>query len=190
MFHFFYRGRHATMNVPCETSLGKQERSMVRTRGALLLIATTLIACGATLATQARQVADEVIAVERTALDRWGRGDPEGFLSLYADEVTYFDPMQDARIDGRAALRALYGPLAGKFTVDRYEILNPRVQRYGDVAVLTYNLQNYARQPNGTERATSRWNSSVVLRRIDGRWRTIHSHWSFTKPDIRMPGSQ
>jgi uncharacterized protein (TIGR02246 family) len=160
---------------------------MFRTRGAILLIAATLIACAATSFTnQASQGADEVIAVERAALDRWGKGDPEGFLSLYADEVTYFDPMQDARIDGRAALRALYGPLAGKFTVDRYEMLNPRVQRYGDVAVLTYNLQNYARQPDGTERATSRWNSSVVLRRIDGRWRTIHSHWSFTKPDIRQ----
>src|SRR5436309_16130068 len=42
---------------------------------------------------------DEVIAVERAALDRWGRGDPQGFLDTYASEVTYFDPGQDRRVD-------------------------------------------------------------------------------------------
>jgi hypothetical protein len=34
------------------------------------------------------------------------------------------------------------------------------VKRYGDVAVLTYNLQNYARQAHGSERPMNRWNSS------------------------------
>jgi hypothetical protein len=55
--------------------------------------------------------------------------------------------------------------------------------------VLSYNLQNYARQPDGTERPTMRWNSSTVFQRIKGKWRTIHSHWSYTKPDIRRPGA-
>ena len=156
-----------------------------------LLISATLIACGATsLANQMPPGEDEVIALERWALDRWGKGDPGGFLSLYADEITYFDPFQDGRVDGRVTLRTLYEPLAGKFTIERYEMVNPKVQRYGDVAVLTYNLQNYARQPDGTERPTTRWNSTAVFRRIEGQWRTIHSHWSFTKPDVRRPGAQ
>jgi len=163
---------------------------MSRTRGAALLIFATLVACGATsFGNQGQSVADEVVAVERAALDRWGKGDVEGFMTLYADEITYFDPFQDPRVDGLAKIRALYGPLAGKFKVDRYEMLNPKVQRYGDVAVLTYNVQNYARQPDGTERPATRWNSTAVFRRIGGKWRTIHSHWSFTKPDVRMPGS-
>jgi uncharacterized protein (TIGR02246 family) len=152
---------------------------MLRTFAAVLLAA-----CGAaSLANQ--QGDDEVVAVERAALDRWGRGDVNGFLELYADEITYFDPMQARRIDGREALRALYGPFAGKFTVDRYEMLNPRVQRYGDVAVLTYNLQNYTRQADGTERPATSWNSTAVFRRIGGRWRTVHSHWSYTRPELR-----
>jgi len=163
---------------------------MSRTIIGALLLAGTLAAVGATPVISEMQPADEVIAVERAALDRWGKGDVNGFLTLYADEVTYFDPMQERRIDGVPALRTLYGPLAGTFSVDRYEMLNPKVQRSGDVAVLTYNLQNYARQPDGTERPTSRWNSTAVFRRIDGKWRTIHSHWSFTKPDIRRPVTQ
>jgi uncharacterized protein (TIGR02246 family) len=154
-------------------------------------IAAALIAgCASSFGSQVPQPADDVIALERSALDRWGRGDVEGFLSLYADEITYFDPLQDRRVDGLRAMRATYEPFAGKFTVDRYEMLNPKVQRDGDVAVLTYNIQNYARQADGTERPTTRWNVTEVFRRIDGRWRTIHSHFSYTKPDVRPSGSR
>ena len=160
---------------------------MLRTLSATLVISATLIACAAKFASNPTFPDDEVIAAERAALDRWGRGDPGGFLSLYTDEITYFDPFQERRLDGVALLRTLYGPLAGTFSIHRYEMLNPKVQRYGDVAVLTYNLQNYARQPDGTERPATRWNSTAVFRRIDGRWRTLHSHWSFTKPDLRNP---
>jgi uncharacterized protein (TIGR02246 family) len=167
---------------------------MLRKLAAALLISVApaaLVACGATtLANQLQPGADEVIALERSALDRWGKGDVEGFLSLYADEITYFDPTQERRIDGLAAMRAAYEPFAGKFTVDRYEMLNPKVQRHGDVAVLTYIIQNYARQADGTERPATRWNVSEVFRRVDGKWRTIHSHFSYTKPQLRTPSSQ
>lgn len=163
---------------------------MLRTPAALL-ISAALIACGASsFANRVQPGADEVIALERSALDRWGKGDVGGFLSIYADEITYFDPLQDRRVDGLAAIRGVYEPFAGKFTVDRYEMLNPKVQRSGDIAVLTYQIQNYARQADGTERPTTRWNVSEVFRRSDGKWRTIHSHFSYTKPAVRSPGSQ
>ena len=162
---------------------------MLRTLAAVSVPLAAIIACGgASVGSQVRRGADDVIALERSALDRWGKGDVGGFLSLYADEITYFDPLQERRVDGLAAIRAVYEPFAGKFTVDRYEMLNPKVQQYGDVAVLTFNIQNYARQADGTERRTTRWNVTEVFRRIDGRWRTVHSHFSYTKPDVRPPG--
>ena len=164
---------------------------MQRTLTATLLVTAAVITSGAaTFIHRVQPGADEIIALERSALDRWGKGDVEGFLSLYADEITYFDPTQDGRIDGAATMRATYAPFAGKFTVDRYEMLKPKVQRYGDVAVLSYQIQNYARQPDGSERPATRWNVSEVFHRVDGKWRTIHSHFSFTKPDVRIPPSQ
>src|SRR4029453_12416431 len=48
---------------------------------------------------------DTIIALERGALDRWGRGDPQGYLDLYARDVTYFDPMSAKRTDGFDAMR-------------------------------------------------------------------------------------
>ena len=122
---------------------------------------------------------DEVIALERSALDRWGKGDPKGFLEIYAPEITYFDAGVERRLDGHAALVDYLRPITGKVKVSRYEMINPKVQRHGDVKVLTYNLRSEAVQPDGKQ-VTVRWNSSSVYARIGGQWKVIHSHWSLT----------
>lgn len=125
--------------------------------------------------------ADEVISLERAALDRWGKGDPKGFLEIYAPEITYFDPATQRRIDGHAAMADYLRPITGKVKISRYEMIGPKVQRHGDVAVLTYNLRTEGVQPDGKP-STFLWNSSSVYARISREWKVIHSHWSFTAP--------
>ena len=129
----------------------------------------------------------QIIALERAALDRWGRGDPQGYLEIMAPEVTYFDPSTDKRIDGLPALRAMIEPYTGKIKIDRYEMVNPRVQHHGDVALLTFNLLNYRKLPDGTEQVALRWNSTETYARVGGSWRIVHSHWSFVKPELKNP---
>lgn len=123
---------------------------------------------------------ERIIALERAALDRWGRGDPNGYLELYAPDVSYFDPNVDRRVDGLEAMTRLLAPIKGLVKVERFEMIAPLVQRSGNLALLTYNLVSYPRLPNG-EMAPVRWNSTVVYRLAAGRWRIVHSHWSLTK---------
>src|SRR5438067_3718469 len=75
---------------------------------------------------------DDVIARERAALDRWGKGDPQGFLDIYAPEITYFDPGVESRVDGHAAMTDYYRPFTGKIKIRSYEMISPKVQRHGD----------------------------------------------------------
>ena len=124
---------------------------------------------------------DDVIALERAALDRWGKGDPQGFLETYAPEVTYFDPGIARRIDGITAMTDYLRPITGKIKISRYEMIGAKVQRHGDVAVLSYNLRSEAVQPDGKQ-VTVQWNSTSVYARFGRAWKMIHSHWSFTKP--------
>src|SRR5262249_31183798 len=112
---------------------------------------------------------ETIIAIERKALDRWGKGEPQGYLETYSGDVTYFDPFADKRFDGMAAMKELLMPLVGKIKVDSYEMIGHKVQRYGDVAVLSYNLASHAKSPNG-EPMTVRWNSTAVYARIKGEW--------------------
>jgi ketosteroid isomerase-like protein len=124
---------------------------------------------------------DDIIALERAALDRWGAGDPQGFLDTYAPEITYFDIGTEHRLDGHAAMTDYYRPLFGKIRIPRYEMTDSKVQRHGDVAVLTYNLRSEGLQPDGKQ-VTVRWNSTAVYARVGSNWRMIHSHWSLTAP--------
>ena len=120
-------------------------------------------------------VAREIIALESAALDRWGKGDPSGYLEISAPDVVYFDPFTERRVDGLAALTAYYAPIRGKIFMERYELLNPQVQVVGDAAVLTFNFVSH-----GSE-GQMRWNCTEVYRRDAGAWKIIQTHWSFTQ---------
>ena len=117
-----------------------------------------------------------IIALEKAALTRWNNGDPAGYLELCAEGITYFDPGSLARINGYSALKKLYDPLTGKIYSDRFELLTPQVQLQGDTGILTYNLVTYS-----GGKVTSRWNSTEVYSKIEGTWKIVHSHWSYTK---------
>jgi hypothetical protein len=123
------------------------------------------------------ELAAVIIGLERAALDRWGRGDPSGFLELSAPDVVYFDPFLDLRIDGIEALRRHYDGIRGKIHIEHYELLNPHVQTTGGVAVLTFNYVSYGGSENEV-----RWNCTEVYRLDPPGWRIIQTHWSFTNP--------
>ena len=125
-------------------------------------------------------VAEKIIAMERAALDRWGKGNPWGFTEISADEVTYYDPDTERRLDGLEALRKFYAAIEGKISIERYEMINPKVQIHGDTAVLTFNLIDYIPASEGSPREEY-WNSTEVYSRIDGEWKIIHTHWSKPK---------
>jgi uncharacterized protein (TIGR02246 family) len=163
-------------------------------RSAAVLLACSLTASCALVpqaeAVAAQSLLDEIVALERAALDRWITLDPDGYIGLFAPEITYFDPTTDARIDGADAMKARLAPIRkmkAPFKNPRYDMLNPKVQRHGDVALLTFNLVSYATMPDKPESVVARWNSTEVYARIDGKWRIAHSHWSYVKPEVKQP---
>ena len=127
-----------------------------------------------------RTSSDQIVMLERAALDRWGNGDPNRFLELYAPDISYFDPVTTTRIDGHEAMVNYYRPWIGEIHIDRYEMLNPQVVVDGNMALLTYNLVNYIQDAAGFESVGSRWNSTTVYQHRGDAWKALHSHWSYT----------
>ncbi len=122
-----------------------------------------------------KHVAAAIIALERAALDRWGKGDPSGYLEISAPEVVYFDPFLEHRLDGLEALTRYYETLRGKIRIDHDEFINPKVQVCADAAVLTFNLVSYSGETQ------MRWNCTEVFQRHGNRWLIIQTHWSITQ---------
>jgi len=131
-----------------------------------------------------QSVPELILERERKTLDRWDQGDPGGFLAITAPDVTYFDPFQPTRIDGLPALKALYATIRGKIKIEHDEILDPRVQLYGDAAVLSYRFISH-----GSEGAM-RWNCTEVYQCMGGEWSIVHSHWSFAPAPPATPEPQ
>jgi hypothetical protein len=126
------------------------------------------------------RISAEIITIERTALNRWGKGDPWGFTEISADEVTYFDTGTERRADGIEALRQLYLPREGRIKIERYDMLNPKVQVHENTAVLTFNLIDHVLTPEGSTKEVH-WNATEVYCRMDDQWKIIHTHWSHTR---------
>jgi ketosteroid isomerase-like protein len=160
-------------------------RRAIRVSACALAVAVCT-SCGS----EAQEVVPDVIAMERAALDRWGKGDPQGYLDIMADEVTYFDPTQEKRVDGHQAMVKMMASITGKVKVDRFDMVDPKVQRHGATALLTFNLISYRKGADGKEVALSRWNSSELYSQVGGQWRIVHSHWSFITPELKRPISE
>lgn len=122
-----------------------------------------------------QEIADHLVALERAALDRWGRGDPDGYLEINAANVSYFDPYVERRVDGLRDLTDWYEQLRGKIKIDRDEIVDPHVQVIGDAAILTFQFVSF-----GSEGGV-RWNCTEVYQCFADAWRIVHSHWSLAK---------
>ncbi len=123
----------------------------------------------------------ELLSLEDAAMERWRRGDPWGFWELSAPRVSYFDPETDGRVDGTDGLRRLYAAVEGKIHYGVSEYIAPRVQAFGDVAVLSYHYRSADVREDGSVSSGTRWNTTEVFARFDGRWRIVHTHWSYAR---------
>ena len=144
---------------------------------AAMLPLLTLAACDSgTIHTNADE---EIIALERSALDRWAQSDPMGYVDIGTDDVTWFDfeEGEQLRVEGLEALRKYMTPLAEQIPPHTYEIVNPRVQVYGNSAILTFHWKGTL--PDGTP--LPKWKTTSVYHWKDGKWRQVHAHWSLVQ---------
>lgn len=135
------------------------------------------------------KITETILELERSINDRWGQGDVDGALEIYSEDVTYFDPLTEMRLEGRKAVEAYFREFfEGKVDVLRGEYPNPQliIGDSSDLAVLSYNLINIISDGKGGEKPGTPWNSTQVYRLMNGKWRIVHVNWSFTRHPAAM----
>jgi uncharacterized protein (TIGR02246 family) len=138
------------------------------------------------------KISETILSLERSINDRWNKGDVDGALEVYSEDVTYFDPLTERRLNGRKAVEAYFRQFfEGKLNILHNELPNPQVivSDGGDFAVTSYNLLNIVPDGNGGEKSGTTWNSTQVYRLIDSQWRVVHVNWSFTRHPAAMQGA-
>ncbi len=150
---------------------------MRSTLALLALLAPALLACQPRSAGQ-ENTEQAILAQERRALDQWAQGNSLGYLDIHADDVTYFDDIgAHSRVDGIEAMRKYFTSLEGKIPAHKYEVVDPKVQVYGEIGILTLRYHAYATDG----KPLTRWKATSVYHRTGGEWRIVHAHWSIVK---------
>ena len=52
------------------------------------------------------RITETILSLELAINERWNKGDVDGALEMYSEDVTYFDPLTEVRLDGRKAVEA------------------------------------------------------------------------------------
>jgi ketosteroid isomerase-like protein len=123
----------------------------------------------------------ELMGLESAAMERWRKGDPEGFIDLYAPGITYMDSGTPARINGLDAMKAEYKLREGKIHYDVQEFIDPVVRTLDNTAVLTYRFLSTSLTSDGSILQRIPWNCTEVYVKLEGQWRIVHNHWSMIK---------
>ncbi|MEJ6595734.1 nuclear transport factor 2 family protein [Parasphingorhabdus sp.] len=128
------------------------------------------------------KVAAEVMALARAqwAAEIAGKSVSEQTTTL-ADDYTEFSAGTPIRIDGKAMNARLYQaasmdgskPLAS-------DMVNPKVQVYGDTAILTYNFVGMLQTKDGKVEPNNAV-STRVYSLVNGEWMLVHGHFSVVK---------
>jgi uncharacterized protein (TIGR02246 family) len=122
-------------------------------------------------------IAPQIIAREKASFDAWQRKDKAFFADFLADDATYFGTMSPYLEENpKENFLPKFEKATEMVQFNDYRMYNPRVQVYGDTAVLTYNCSVSATiggQPmNYTAKMTS-----VYVKQGD-TWRVVHAHES------------
>lgn len=128
-------------------------------------------------AARAEEVARAVIAREKASTEAWRRKDKNFFATFMADDATYFGAMNPyLETDPKANFLPKFEQMTEMFKMVDFQMYNPRVQVYGDIAILTYNSASTVNMGGRVINYTGKMTS--VYRKQGDTWRVVHAHES------------
>lgn len=99
-----------------------------------------------------------------------------------ADDYTEFNGATPTRIDGRALASRLYAAdMQAEGDLIAAEMANPKVQVYGDTAILTYNFLGKAKTAEKTVENFFAKSTRVYVKQGSG-WKLVHANFAALTP--------
>ena len=150
----------------------------MRHLSSLLVAALILCAAPALAETASPQVADEIIGIVRA---EWAAGRQKNVAEAgknIADEYTELNAEAATRLEGKALTNRL-AEASNKESGARIadEMLNPKVQLYGDTAILSYNFFGLTQDKDGKV-TPGRAKSTRIYVKQGWKWMLVHANFA------------
>ena len=140
------------------------------------VVALLLLAVNSTSAEPSEQaIAAQIIAREKSSVEAWRRKDKAFYADLFTEDATFFSAESPyLETDPKENFLPKFDQYADMFKINDFQMHNPRVQIYGDAAVLTYNSSSSITFGGQTINYTSKVTSVYVKQ--GNTWRIAHAH--------------
>jgi ketosteroid isomerase-like protein len=123
-------------------------------------------------------VEDEVIALTYAAWKADMEKNSVEANKILADDYTEFNSDYSTRLDGKEVTVRYYDALnLGSGKIIAAEMLNPKVQVYGDVAILSYNYAGMTQDHDGKTTPVKAKSTRVYVK-MDGNWMLVHANFA------------
>jgi len=132
---------------------------------------------GSSVAQADQTITNEIIALVKS---EWAAEQNRNIVEKIkntADDYTEFNDFAPTRVDGKTVAARLEeaGWKDSKVYVAT-EMLNPKVQVYGDTAILTYNFAGFRRNKDGKLDPDNAKVTRVYVKQA-GKWMLVHAHF-------------
>lgn len=144
----------------------------------LLLVALATIGMSVHAETASPAATAEIIGIVKA---QWAAENQKNLAESQkniAEEYTELNADAATRVEGKA-LAARFAEALNKDSVTPVasEMLNPKVQVYGDVAILSYNYLGYGQDKDGQVKP-NRAKSTRVYAKQGGKWMLVHANFA------------
>ncbi len=144
----------------------------------VLVLAVALRATPASAQPANQKVADEIVAMVKASWAAEAAKKSAESMKFIADDYTEFNSDVATRLDGKAISARLNEAGfkdPGKLLAS--EMLNEKVQVYGDTAILTYNFFGMSQDKDG-KITPNRAKSTRVFVKLNGKWMMVHANFA------------
>jgi ketosteroid isomerase-like protein len=146
-------------------------------RKMVITIAALALLCVAVAQQSGGGVADEIMAITKAQWKAENAGNTAEALKSLADDYTEFNGDFATRVEGKAqAMRISEGQAAPAGSIVVAEMANPKVQVYGDTAILSYNYMGVNKDKDG-KTTNTRAKSTRVYVKKGGQWWLVHANF-------------
>ena len=121
---------------------------------------------------------DEVIALTYKIWKAEMNKDMIEMNKYLADDYTEFNPTYSTRVDGKKLNVTLSEAVSmNSGSIVAAEMLNPKVQVYGDVAILSYNYAGVNKDIDGKITNTKAKSTRIYVK-MKGDWKLVHANFA------------
>jgi ketosteroid isomerase-like protein len=122
------------------------------------------------------EVYKELVAIEQECANAFNSKNVNEIIKYFSGEISGFSSTRHERFHGKDDLRKTFEFYFSEADEVKYEIMNPEVAEFDDIAIITFYWKVTLK--SGMKQTDIPGRASHVYRHRDGGWQIIHEHFS------------